>query len=291
MVVTGGSGYLGRWVAELARKDWEVVATYASQPADLDGIDWRQLDVRDADAVSSLIEDSSPQVIVHTAALNPGQGNDFETVNVAGTSNVATAAATIGARMIHLSTDMVFDGRRGIFDGRQGNYTEDDTPNPLNDYGRSKALAEEAVAASGASAVVVRTSLIYGWRPTVSRAAQWMIDKLDAGEIVRLWADEMRCPIWVETLAAAIVELADLDYTGPLHIAGEQRMSRYDFGIALLRFLEVNNGPIFAIPSPPGQQRPLDCSLDISRARHLLNTPLPGVDTVLHEHRPPARST
>lgn len=274
MLVTGGSGYLGRWVAELASEDWDVVATYASRPDDLDGVGWRQLDIREADAVSSLVEELQPQVIVHTAALNPGQGNDFETVNVAGTANVANGAAATGSRLIHISTDMVFDGR-------DGDYTEEDTPNPLNEYGRTKALAEKAVAASGANAVVVRTSLIYGWRPTVSRAAQWMIDTLDSGEIVRLWADEIRCPIWVESLAAAVVELAPLNYTGPLHVAGEQKMSRYDFGIALLRFHNVDKGPIFAIPSPPGQLRPLNCTLDTSRARKLLSTPLPGVDSVL----------
>ena len=187
MLVTGGSGYLGRWVAELARAEWEVAATYATTAAELADVDWRQLDVRDGDAVATLIDEFRPEVIVHTAALNPGQGNDFEAVNVTGTANVADSAVATGARLIHISTDMVFDGQRG-------SYTEDDTPNPLNEYGRSKALAEKAIAASGVEAAIVSTSLIYGWRPTVARAAQWMIDALDRGEIVRLWNDELRCP-------------------------------------------------------------------------------------------------
>ncbi len=274
MLITGGSGYLGRWIAEIARTDWDVTATYASKPGDLGDVAWCELDVRDGKAVSELIEEVQPQAIVHTAALNPGQGNDFETINVTGTANVADAAAAASARLIHISTDMVFDGQRG-------NYTERDTPHPLNEYGRSKAHAEEAVVASGASGVIVRTSLIYGWRPTVARAAQWMIDALDSGQIVRLWSDEMRNPIWVESLAAAIVEVSGLDYTGPLHIAGEQAMSRYEFGVALLRFHKVNKGPVFAIPSPRGELRPLNCTLDSSRARRLLSTPLPGVDEVL----------
>ncbi len=274
MLVTGGSGYLGRWVADLAGDSWTVTATFGSNRGELDGVDWRQLDVRNSEAVDDLVAEVQPQVIVHTAALNPGQGNDFEDVNVAGTANVARAAATIGARLIHISTDMVFDGQRG-------EYTEADSPNPLNDYGRSKALAEHAVAASGAEAVIVRTSLIYGWRPTIARAAQWMIDALDRGEIVRLWADEMRNPIWVESLAAAIIELADLDYTGPLHVGGAQVMSRYDFGTALLRFHEVRKGPVFSIPTPRDAIRPLNCTLDSSQARRILATPLPGVDEVL----------
>jgi dTDP-4-dehydrorhamnose reductase len=261
-------------VAELARGRWDVTGTYATNPGDLDQIEWRQLDVRDADAVSALVAESSPAVIVHTAALNPGQGNDFEAVNVTGTANVANAAAAADARLIHMSTDMVFDGQRG-------DYREDDPVGPINDYGRSKAAAEAAVRESGAQAVIVRTSLIYGWRPTVARAAQWMIDALDRREFVRLWSDEMRCPIWVESLASAVVELAGLDYTGPLHVAGDEKISRYEFGLALLRFHHIDRGPVFAVEVPRDQLRPRDCTLDTSRARGLLETPLPGVTRVL----------
>jgi dTDP-4-dehydrorhamnose reductase len=277
MLITGGSGYLGRWVAELARESWKVTATFNSEPADLDGVDWVQLDVRDGAAVAALVGELGPDVIVHTAALNPGQGNDFEAVNVTGTANVADAAAAAGARLIHVSTDMVFDGQRG-------GYVEDDPIRPLTDYGRTKAMAEQAVADSNAAAVIVRTSLIYGWRPTIARAAQWMIDTLDRREIVRLWSDEIRCPIWVESLAGALVELADLDYTGPLHVAGGERMSRYDFGCALLRFHHVDRGPVFSVPVPRDHLRPRDCTLDSSRARELLATPLPGVSEVLAAH-------
>jgi len=274
MLITGGSGYLGRWVADLARVDWDVTATYTSKPGDLANVMWQQLDVRDGDAVAALVGEIEPQVIVHTAALNPGQGNDYETVNVAGTANVANAAAATGAWLIHISTDMVFDGQRG-------SYSEQDSPNPLTEYGRSKALAEEAVVASGAGSAIVRTSLIYGWRPTIARAAQWMLDALERGEIVRLWADEMRCPIWVESLAAAIVELSGLDHSGPIHIAGRQAMSRYDFGVALLNFHGNDRGPVFATSSPREQLRPRDCTLNCTLASRLLTTPLPGVDEVL----------
>ena len=277
MLVTGGSGYLGRWIAELAAESWDVTASYATKPAELDTVDWHQLDVRDVDSVRRLVDELRPQVIVHTAALNPGQGTDFEAVNVAGTANVARAAAAAGARLIHISTDMVFDGQRG-------DYREADPLNPLNEYGRTKALAEAAVADSGASAAIVRTSLIYGWRPTVARAAQWMIDSLERGETVRLWSDEMRNPIWVESLAAATVELAGLDHIGPLHIAGSEAVSRYEFGLALLQFHQVDTTQVVAIPSPSDQVRPLNCTLDSSLARQALSTPLPGVGDVLALH-------
>jgi dTDP-4-dehydrorhamnose reductase len=274
MLVTGGSGYLGGWVSRLAAANWDIAATYSSTPATELGINWRQLDVRDDEAVADLMADVQPQLVVHTAALNPGQGNDFEAVNVAGTANVARAAAGSGARLIHISTDMVFDGQGG-------GYVEADVPAPLNEYGRTKALAETAVTAASGDSLIVRTSLIYGWRPTMARAAQWMIDTLDRGDTVRLWSDEMRCPIWVETLAAAVVELADIEQAGFLHLGGDQVMSRYDFGVALLRFHGIDPSPVVAVPSPTDQLRPLNCTLDSSRAKGLLSTPLDGVDQVL----------
>jgi dTDP-4-dehydrorhamnose reductase len=141
----------------------------------------------------------------------------------------------------------------------------------------------------------VRTSLIYGWRPTVARAVQWMIDDLQAGKSVRLWTDEMRCPIWVESLAAAVVELAELSYAGPLHVAGAQPLSRYEFGVRMLRFHGVDSSSVIPVPSPKDKLRPLDCTLDCSRARALLRTrtrgvrPLPGVDEVLDRERNSAR--
>jgi dTDP-4-dehydrorhamnose reductase len=278
MLITGGSGYLGGWVVRLAHVDWDVTATYLSHAPAEPEVDWHRLDVKDKAQVESLVHQIRPTVVVHTVALNPMYSTDFDVVNVDGTRHVARAAADIGARLIHISTDVLFDGQKG-------NYTEDDPPSPITPYGRSKALAEEVVRDTGGEAVIVRTSLIYGWRPTVARAAQWMLDDLQAGKPVRLFIDEMRCPIWVESLAAAVVELAGLSHTGVLNIAGAQALSRYEFGVRLLRFHGIDPSPIVPTPSPAGNLRPLDCTLDCSRAMALLQSPLPGVDEVLAEHR------
>jgi len=280
MLVTGGSGYLGRWIVRLSRARWDVTATYLTHPAnqaDEPGALWRRLDVRDEAAVVALVQETRPAVIIHTAASNPGEGADFETVNGAGTRHVACAAAGCGARLIHVSSDVVFDGERG-------NYVEEDVPAPITPYGYSKALAEEEVHSSGAEAAIVRTSLIYGWRPHLDRQTRWVVDSLSAGPPAHLFTDEMRCPIWVESLAAAVVELARLDYTGVLHAAGAQALSRYEFGVRLARFHGLDPAPLIAARSrESGLRRPLDCTLDCARARALLRTPLPSVDEVLEQ--------
>ena len=293
LLVTGGSGFLGRWLVQLARHDWEVTASYLSSSVDAESVGWQRLDVRDRSAVLGLVERVAPTVIVHTAALNPGQGDDFIGINSVGTRNVAEASCTVGARLIHISTDVLFDGQKG-------NYVEEDVPSPITPYGRSKALAERYVEASGAQSIIVRTSLIYGpsasaWEQCGSgaswqhwdRQTRWVVGDLRAGKTVRLFTDERRCPIWAPSLASALLELADRpDLTarsaGVLHVAGEQALSRHAFGVRLARFHGADPKAIVpALSSKSGLDRPLDCTLDCSRAWALLEQPLPGVDETL----------
>jgi dTDP-4-dehydrorhamnose reductase len=288
MLITGGSGYLGGWVVRLAAGAWDVTATYFTDAPRRFDANWRRLDVRDQPSVEALIAELRPEAIIHAAALNPGQGTEFHSVNAEGTRHVAQAAAAVGARLIHVSTDVLFNGEKG-------NYSEEDPPSPITPYGRSKALAEEAVRAIGTDAVIVRTSLIYGpaadvpdtsppathWRYW-DRQTRWIVGDLRAGKPVHLFTGERRCPIWARSLASALVELADQTYTGVLHVAGAQALSRYAFGVRLARFHGLDPGGITpTLSRESGLIRPLDCTLDCSRARAILDTPLPGVDATL----------
>ncbi len=277
LLITGASGYLGGRILQLAPADWELHATYHTHPLPAPYRSYR-LDLTDGQAVAVLVERLRPSTIIHTAAANPGSGLDMAAVNIYGTRHIARTAAARGARLIHLSTDVIFAGDAAP-------YTEEARPNPITPYGRSKAAAEAELWAAGAEAVSVRTSLIYGWRPTLDRQSRWIIHSLQNGEPLRLFTNEIRCPIWVDTLAEAVLELVTHTYTGALNIAGAQRLSRYDFGCRLARFYGLDPVPIIAADSRAnGYQRPEDCTLDCTRARTLLRTPLPGVDEILAIH-------
>ena len=255
LLVTGGAGYLGR---ELVRRapahGWAARATFFSAPAELDA-DWRRVDVRDPAGVAAAV--SGVDAIVHTA-YRQGGGDEWST-NADGSAVVAAAAA--GRRLVHLSTDLVFDGRRG-------GYREDDAPAPVGAYGRSKAEAERRVAAAHPAATIVRTSLIYG-------GAEAGPQERLAREGTRFFIDEIRSPVQVGDLAEAVLELLELELPGPLHLGGADAVSRFDFAV----LLGADPARIEATQTTP--DRAPDVSLDSSRAETVLRTRRRGVYEVL----------
>ena len=258
LLITGASGYLG---AELARRAPRATGTYLT--SERPGA--ARLDVRDAVAVTRLFDEQRPQAVIHTAYLESGEG--AAGVNVDGSRYVARAAANVGARLVHVSTDLVFDGALGR------PYTEDDEPRPITEYGRQKLAAEEAVREALPDALVVRTSLIYGGAEP-SRHERLARD----GGGVKFFTDELRSPVQVGDLAAALLELAASDVSGVLHVAGADGVSRYE----LARLVAANpdtleSGLAAEHPTP----RPLDCRLDSSRAQTMLSMRLRGVTEVL----------
>lgn len=236
--VTGATGYLG---SELARLRPDATT--------------ERVEVRDAAAVRELLERVRPEVVIHTAYRQ-----EDPRVNLEGSENVAAAAARVGARLLHLSSDVVFDGRKGE------PYVEKDELSPVTEYGASKAEAEVRVAAAHPAALIVRTSLIVGG----ARPSKHELAATGPGP---WFTNEIRSPVQVTDLAKALLELAELDVAGPLHVAGADGVSRAELAELIAR------RPVPTAEAPP--TRPLDCRLDSSRAQALLRTRLRGVRDVL----------
>jgi dTDP-4-dehydrorhamnose reductase len=258
--ITGLAGYLGSELAQTAgAAEWQVSGTVYEQPGPPGA---RRVDVRDRGAMGAAIAEEAPDVVVHTAYRRHD-----ESVTVDGARVVAEAAAHAGARLIHLSSDLVFSG--GL--GRP--LTEDDPPDPLPGYGEWKARAEALVAGAHPEALLVRTSLIYGEK-RVSDHEQVALDNA-----VTFFTDEYRNPVEVGDLAEAILELAVQDVTGPLHVAGADAMDRLE--LARLFVERRQRDPDVLRGGPGDPDRPKDCRLDSSRAQALLRTPLRGAREVL----------
>lgn len=273
LLITGGAGYLGRRLVWQA-SGWDVHATWHRTPLDaLPTVTGYQLDLRDATATHDLIATIQPQVIIHTAPSSGGPEHIAAIVPAA--HHISRAAAGSGARLIHLSTD-------ALLDGEHAPYSDDAPPQPLHAYGRAKAEAEQIIGEGAAGTVIVRTSLIYGRHPDDPHT-RWLAESLRKGERITLFTDEFRCPVWVDNLAEALLELARSDFSGYLNLAGPQPLSRWDFGLKLLGMLGLEPGETI-LPgraSESGLVRPRDLRLDGSLAQRVLQTRLLGVDQAI----------
>jgi len=271
LLVTGASGFLG---AELclraAAAGWDVVGTYLTRTPGR--VDATRLDVRDAGAVASVVAGARPAAVVHTAYRQ--EGDAAAAVNVDGAAHVASAARAAGARLVHLSTDVVFGGDRGR------PLREDDPPDPMTAYGETKARAEAAVGREHPDAVLVRTSLLYrGPGRELSKHEQLAVEAARGERDVRFFDDEVRSPAQVGDVAAAILELIDVDVRGPLHVAGADPLTRLEFARLAAAAHGEDPARLAAGSRPAG--RPGDCALDCSRAAALLRTRLRGAREVL----------
>ena len=276
ILITGGTGYLGAELIQQARVGgWDVGATSFSSLPDNQDVAWMRLDIRDQPAVSRTFDAWRPAVVIHTAYRQ--RGPDLWSTSAEGAGVVARVAREAGARLIHMSSDALFDGTRA------GSYSESDDPSPITPYGEAKAAAERLVAEAHPAALIVRTSLIYGGAQP-SPHEQLALDALTGQADVAFFTDEQRCPIAVGDLAAALLELAPADQAGRLHIAGADVVSRYEFAQLVASAHGQDPARLRAATSATSSvRRPRNCALDSGLARRLLRTRLRGVREVLSQ--------
>ncbi|MCP4420359.1 MAG: sugar nucleotide-binding protein [Chloroflexi bacterium] len=272
ILVTGGSSYLGQHLVSTILSSTAVSHTIAHtyfQNNRCLSANGHQLDIRDETAVHNLIFTFQPDIIIHLI----GSNGQMATAIRQGTSNVMWGAREVGARLIHLSTD-------AIFAGDDAPYDDTALPNPITTYGRAKADAE-AIVQQHPNSVIIRTSLIYGLEK-IDRGTRWMSAALDKGESVTLFSNQIRNPVWIDSLCAAILELAHNSFSGILNVAGSQVLTRAEFALKLLDYWQVQPRSTLSI-GPATGNGPLNCELDLRLATAVLETPLPGVTQTIEQ--------
>ena len=280
-MVTGSSGLLGRSLVSVLTDRYETVGIDKHV---LEGRDDLAVDITQREHTLKAIVSAAPRVVVHTAAETDVDRCETERdlarrINVDGTANIADACTRVGAKLILVSTDYVFDGSKG-------NYKETDQPNPISFYGVTKLEAERIGASSSPDCLIVRPSVLYGWHPSKLNFATWILKGLREHQILRVVKDHINSPTFADNLARAIQRAIERNSRGILHIAGDERISRFDFATRIARRFSLDESLL--VPAEMKDldwiaRRPRDSSLNVGKAEKELGIELFGVDRGLEE--------
>lgn len=231
ILVTGASGLLGANLIFDALERHDFVGVYHQHAMEIEGVTLISADLGQAGVALKLMQTYEPDWVVHTAAATNVETCEVDPemafqLNRDMTRFVAEAAQTIGAGLIHISTDAVFDGRRG-------NYVETDEVNPLSVYARSKWEAEQAVAVAHPDAAIIRTN-IFGWNMQPKQSlAEMFLHHLENGKRCRGFTDVSVTTILVNDLVELLLKMIEAGLTGTYHVGGGECISKYEFGMRL----------------------------------------------------------
>jgi len=269
VLVTGASGLLGCKLVKTLSEGYEVIPTHNTHPAHPNSM---RMDIVDGDEVLKVLEGARPEWVVHAAAETNVDKCETDralawSVNAEGTRNIASACMKVGAKLVYVSTDYVFDGEKG-------RYGEEDDANPVNYYGVTKLEGERFVRELCKDFVIARTSVLYGWHASGMNFATWVIDSLRNGKRISVAEDHYNSPTLADDLAEMIVKVVEMGASGVYHTAGSERVSRYDFAIKIAETFELDKLLIMPIKMKDLKvwlaKRPRDSSLSVDKIRREL---------------------
>ncbi len=284
ILITGVTGLLGAAFVRESLENFEVFGLARRPDAATVEENLIPVDLRNEAAVAGAMETVRPDVVIHAGAIASVDHCESapalaQAVNVQGTKNLLNALRGHPCRLIHISTDSVFDGTKG-------HYTEDDKPAPLHVYGRTKLEAEEAVLAERADALVVRT-VFYGWNALPKRSlGEWVLDRLRAGETVPGFDNLRFSPLYAGQVARLLKRLISMPVSGVLHLGSINGCSKYEFACLVATTFGFPAGRVIRANWGKGSlaaARPCDVTLATTRATAVLERPLPSVAEGLGE--------
>ena len=275
LLIFGGSGFVGgNLVMTACKRNWEVsIADNRPIPQ----AEWWLVNILDREMVDKVIEDVKPTAVVNVAAVADIDQAEREQeladkVNVEGARYIAESCAKRGIRLVFFSSDAVFDGQGGLYD-------EEDIPNPINYYGRTKAEAEKAVLQACPSAAIIRISLVLGFPVTSGNSFFANLEsKLREGREIFCPTDEVRTPVDVTTLSECVLELCENDFSGLIHIGATDSLNRYELTRKITRrmgFDETMIKPqVQEEPKPERAPRHKNGIISVVKAQRILETRL-----------------
>lgn len=289
VLITGGTGLLGKALLETLPASAEATATYRQHPPPISQrFRFIPLDVRDPSSVRQVVEEVRPDFVVHAASI--GEVDEAERnpqrvweVNVRGTQRIAEASRAIDAFLLYVSSNAVFDGKNPP-------YSEEVPPRPANRYGAFKREAELSVLRSGADCLVLRPILMYGWPWPAGRGnvvTRWLY-AMETGQPVQVAQGIFSMPLFAAQCAQVIWACLAKRMRGVLHVAGRDRLSLVEFARTVSRVFGLDEQLVVPVPSarlPMLAPRPPDTSFVTARMESELGIQPTGVEEGLRAMR------
>jgi dTDP-4-dehydrorhamnose reductase len=283
ILITGASGLLGINLTLETAKRHHVFGLVGKHPVQTDAFQVIQADLLAHGAVERILEDIQPDWVIHCAALADVDACEAEParalqLNSELPAKLAKYVARGGARLIHVSTDAVFDGQHG-------NYREEDLPNPLSIYAKTNLDGELAVAETNPEAIIARVNL-FGWSISGRRSlAEFFYTNLSAGRSVKGFTDVFFCPLLANDLADIFLIMLDLNLSGLFHVVSNDCVSKYSFGVQIARRFGLDENliePISVKSAGLKAVRSPKLTLCTEKLERTLGKPLPSLSTGLN---------
>jgi dTDP-4-dehydrorhamnose reductase len=279
ILITGGAGLLALNWAAAVRERFDVTLVFHNRQVSLSGVNRVRVDLDSRDALEKSLEELAPDVVIHTAGLTSVEACEADPVlakhvNVDLSKTLAIACAKLNIPMVHISTDHLFQGKEAFAD-------ESFSVDPMNMYGKTKAEAEVKVLEANPNALVVRTNF-YGWGTSYRHSFSDMVmNALRLGKTVSLFNDVFYSPILAESLVNTVHQLVEKRANGIFNVVGDDRVSKYDFGLKLAADFNLDSNLIVLgklADRASLVQRPYDMSLSNRKVSKFLGGVIGGLD-------------
>ncbi len=286
ILLIGSNGMLGQRLTSFYKNlpNVELLCCSAEQKSFFPDVEYRELDIVQKEKVKEVILGFVPDIIINTAAYTNVDKAETEKelawkINVTGVENICLYAWTIDAHLIHISTDYIFDGKNGP-------YTEDDKPNPIGYYGRTKLASENAIRTNGVRYTLIRTNVLYGpsiyGRPDF---VKWVVNSLRDNKEIKIVTDQINNPTFIDDIVSAIDSVIKMGKEGIYNIGGVEFLNRFEFTLRIAKYFSLPQNLIFPILTKELNQpapRPLKSGLIISKAENELLYKPTSVDDTLY---------
>jgi dTDP-4-dehydrorhamnose reductase len=282
LLITGASGLMGVNLAHEAAKEHSVVGVVNERIFTSDTFEVRRADLLAPNVIPQLLDESQPDWMIHCAAIanvdECEQNPDLAYLtNAELPGEIARQVASRGIALIYISTDAVFDGERG-------DYGEEDEPNPLSTYAKTKLIGEQGVADAYPEAIIARVNM-FGWSLTGKRSlAEFFFYNLRDGNPVKGFTDVFFCPMLVNDLAGVLIDMLEKGLSGLYHVVSPDCMSKYDFGVAIAEKFGLEAGLIAPVSVAEGglaAARSPKLTLKSDKLAGVLGSPLPTIEAGL----------